>query len=101
MGPCQGISDFSPVPRLAHGAWTAIITALFMHQALRSSLLLILAVVLCAGCQTHDRRMYTVRKDKGLHTPDPWAPSTTKAADEATSSIQEGSSPGTTTPPSE
>jgi hypothetical protein len=70
-----------------------------MHQALRSSLLLALAVVLCAGCQTHDRRIYTTRQDKGLHTPDPWAPSTTKAADEATTSIQGDQSPTDATAP--
>jgi hypothetical protein len=73
-----------------------------MHPALRSSLLLILAVVLCAGCQTQNRRIYTVRKDKGLHTPDPWAPSTTKAADEATSPIQgDNTSTGAMRPPSD
>lgn len=72
-----------------------------MHQALRSSLLIVTAVVVCAGCQTHDRRIYSIRKDKNLHTPDPWAPSTTKAADEATSSLDQNgnASPDTTTPP--
>lgn len=40
-----------------------------------------------AGCQTHDRRMYTMRKDKDLHVPDPWAPTPAKAADEAAGSI--------------
>lgn len=73
-----------------------------MHQALRSSLLVILAVVVCAGCQTQNRRIYTVRKDKGLHTPDPWAPSTNKAAEEATSPIQgDNTSTNAMTPPSE
>jgi hypothetical protein len=57
-----------------------------MHHALRSSLAIV-AIVACVGCQTHDRRMYSMHKDKNLHTPDPWAPSTTKAADEATSSL--------------
>jgi hypothetical protein len=72
-----------------------------MHSALRSSLAVV-AIVACAGCQTHDRRIYTVRRDKNLHTPDPWsATSTTKAADEATAPI--GGPPGTATvvPPPE
>ena len=74
-----------------------------MHQALRSSLLVLIALVVCAGCETHDRHMYSLRKDKNLHTPDPWAPSTTKAADEATSSLDENSnasSADTGAPPS-
>jgi hypothetical protein len=62
-----------------------------MHQALRSSLLIVTALVVCAGCETHDRHIYSLRKDKDLHTPDPWAPSTTKAADEATSSLDQNS----------
>jgi len=57
-----------------------------MHQALRSSLAAV-AIVACVGCQTHDRRMYSIRRDKDLHTPNPFAPSTTKAADEATQSL--------------
>jgi hypothetical protein len=57
-----------------------------MHHALRSSLS-IAAIALCAGCQTHDRRNYTTHVDKNLHTPNPWAPSTTKAADDATSAL--------------
>ena len=63
-----------------------------MHHALRSSLapvafLALATVISLSGCQTHDRRIYTTHKDKNLHTPDPWAPSTTKAADDATSSL--------------
>jgi hypothetical protein len=65
-----------------------------MHSALRSSLAVV-AIVACVGCQTHDRRIYTVRRDKNLHTPNPWAASTTKAADEATAPI--GGPPGTAT----
>jgi hypothetical protein len=57
-----------------------------MHHALRSSLA-ILAIVACAGCQTPDRRMYSLHREKNLHTPDPWAPSTTKAAEDATASL--------------
>ena len=74
-----------------------------MHQALRSSLLIAVAVVVCAGCQTHERRMYSLRKDKDLHTPDPWAPSTTKAADEATSSLDDntGAPPDNGAPPAD
>jgi hypothetical protein len=74
-----------------------------MHQALRSSLV-ILIIVACAGCMTHDRRIYSMRQDKNLHTPDPWAPSTTKAADEATSALggdtdaDNGPVPGVTAP---
>ncbi|HEX4086809.1 MAG TPA: hypothetical protein VHY22_17985 [Chthoniobacteraceae bacterium] len=58
-----------------------------MHLALRSSLVALLAVAVMTGCETHDRRIYSTRQDKNLHTPDPWAPSTSKAADEATSSL--------------
>ncbi len=63
-----------------------------MHHALRSSLpiVAIAAVGFLAcltGCQTHDRRIYSTHADKNLHTPSPWAPSTTKAADDATSSL--------------
>jgi hypothetical protein len=65
-----------------------------MHSALRSSLAVV-AIVACVGCQTHDRRSYTVRRDKNLHTPNPWAASTTRAADEATAPI--GGPPGTAT----
>jgi hypothetical protein len=57
-----------------------------MHPALRSSLAVI-AIIACVGCETHDRRIYTIRRDKNLHVPNPWAPSTTKAADEATASL--------------
>lgn len=57
-----------------------------MHHALRSSLTIV-AIAACAGCQTHDRRMYSTHQDKNLHTPNPWAPSTTKAADDATSAL--------------
>jgi hypothetical protein len=57
-----------------------------MHHALRSSLAIV-AIAACAGCQTHDRRIYTTHKDKNLHSPNPFAPSTTKAADDATSSL--------------
>jgi hypothetical protein len=57
-----------------------------MHPALRSSLA-ILAIVACIGCQTPDRRMYSIHRDKNLHTPNPWAPSTTKAAEDATASL--------------
>jgi hypothetical protein len=63
-----------------------------MHLALRSSLAIVL-VVACAACQTHDRRNYSTHRDKNLHTPDPWSASTTKAADDATSPLEE------TTPP--
>jgi hypothetical protein len=72
-----------------------MIVALFMHPALRSSLA-ILAIVACLGCQTHDRRIYSIRRDKNLHTPDPFAPSTTKAADEATAGL--GGAPDATSP---
>jgi hypothetical protein len=61
-----------------------------MHHVFRSSLLPVVAIMAVAafsGCQTHDRRVYTGRHDKNLHTPNPWAPSTTKAADEATSDL--------------
>jgi hypothetical protein len=81
--------------RLAHGARTVMIGPLFMHPALRSSLA-ILAIVACLGCQTHDRRIYSTRREKNLHTPDPFAPSTTKAADEATQSL--GGAPDEATP---
>jgi len=57
-----------------------------MHHALRSSLA-VLAIAACAGCQTPDRRMYSIHRDKNLHTPNPWAPSTTKAADDATAAL--------------
>jgi hypothetical protein len=57
-----------------------------MHSALRSSLAIV-AIAACAGCQTHDRRMYSIHREKNLHTPDPWAPSTTAAANEATASL--------------
>ena len=63
----------------------------FMHHALRSSLAIV-AIAACAGCQTHDRRMYSIHREKNLHTPDPWAPSTTKAAEDATASL--GLGPG-------
>jgi hypothetical protein len=58
-------------------------------------------MVVCAGCETHDRRIYSLRNDKDLHTPNPWAPSTTKAADEATSSLDQNSnaSSDTSAPP--
>jgi hypothetical protein len=81
--------DVSARPRLAHGARTAIISPLFMHPVLRSSLpiVAIVAIAALAGCQTHDRRIYSTHRDKNLHTPNPFAPSTTKAADEATSPI--------------
>ena len=60
-----------------------------MHHALRSSLILVtvVAVVSMSGCATHDRRMYSSRKDKNLHVPDPFAPSTSQAAEAATSSL--------------
>jgi hypothetical protein len=61
-----------------------------MHHVFRSSLLpvaAIMAVTALSGCQTHDRRVYTGRHDKNLHTPNPWAPSTSKAADEATTDL--------------
>lgn len=58
-----------------------------MHHALRSSLA-VAAIVACAGCQTHDRRMYSTHQDKNLHVPNPFAPSTTKAADDATQSLE-------------
>ncbi len=57
-----------------------------MHHALRSSLAII-AIAACAGCQTHDRSIYSIHREKNLHTPDPWAPSTTAAANEATASL--------------
>jgi len=57
-----------------------------MHPALRSSLAIV-AIAACVGCQTHDRRMYSIHRDKNLHVPDPWAPSTTKAADDATAAL--------------
>lgn len=72
-----------------------------MHHALRSSLA-IAALVACVGCTTQDRRIYTTEQDKNLHTPSPWAPSTTEAAADATSSLgvppptEEG--PGVDTP---
>jgi len=62
-----------------------------MHHALRSSLAIV-AIAACAGCQTQDRRMYSIHREKNLHTPDPWAPSTTKAAEDATASL--GLGPG-------
>ena len=68
-----------------------------MHPALRSSLA-ILAIVACLGCQTHDRRIYSSQRDKNLHTPNPFAPSTTKAADEATQSLETPSAPAATPP---
>ncbi|MGA3171782.1 MAG: hypothetical protein ABSE62_12305 [Chthoniobacteraceae bacterium] len=60
-----------------------------MHQALRFSLILVtvMAVASVSGCATHDRRIYSTRKDKNLHVPDPFAPSTTQAAEAATSSL--------------
>ena len=58
-----------------------------MRHALRSSLAISIAIVVCAGCQTHDRRLYSTHKDKNLHAPSPWAPSTTKAADDATAAM--------------
>ncbi len=72
------------MPRLARGARFVMI-ARTMPLALRFPLVLVLLAA-CAGCQTHDRRIYSTRRDKNLHAPSPWAPSTTKAADEATSS---------------
>ena len=68
-----------------------------MHHALRSSLIPILAIICLAGCRTHDRRIYSTHADKNLHAPNPWAPSTTKAADEATSAM--GISPEPVTAP--
>jgi len=50
-------------PRLAHGAGTGIINTLFMHHALRSSLTIV-AIAALAGCQTHDRRIYSTHQDK-------------------------------------
>jgi len=85
-----------PAPCLAHAAWGVIITPLFMHHAPRSSLaptalfLVFAAIVSLAGltgCRTHDRRIYSTHPDKNLHTPNPWAPSTAKAAADATSSL--------------
>jgi hypothetical protein len=66
-----------------------------MHPALRSSLLVLVIVALLGsvGCETHDRRIYTTRRDKNLHTPSPWSPSTTKAADEATAPAVSPSGP--------
>jgi hypothetical protein len=76
-----------------------------MHHALRSSLatIAIAAIAASAGCQTQDRCMYSIHREKNLHTPDPWAPSTTAAANEATASL--GISPDETSalpaPPTE
>jgi hypothetical protein len=64
-----------------------------MPYALRSSLAALVAVAVMTGCQTHDRRIYTTHQDKNLHTPDAWAPSTTKAADDATSALQAPTQP--------
>jgi len=78
-----------------------------MHPALRSSLpiVAVLAIVALSGCQTHDRRMYTTHRDKNLHTPDPWAPSTAKAADDATANMgvppDSGNASNSMTPPAE
>ncbi len=60
-----------------------------MRYAPRFSLILvaILAITSLTACETHDRRIYTTRKEKNLHVPDPFAPSTTKAADEATAPL--------------
>ena len=64
-----------------------------MHHALRSSLLVISSaacIAASAGCQTHDRRIYTIHTDKNLHTPDPWTPAATsssKAADDAAAAL--------------
>jgi hypothetical protein len=69
-----------------------MISALFMHQALRSSLAIV-AIVACVGCQTQDRRIYTTHRDKNLHVPNPYAPSTSKAADEATAPLDNGAPP--------
>jgi hypothetical protein len=69
-----------------------------MRPALRSSLA-ILAIVACLGCQTHDRRIYSIRRDKDLHVTDPFAPSTTKAADEATQSLGAPGPGGPAVPP--
>jgi hypothetical protein len=73
-----------------------------MHSALRSSLAIV-AIAACAGCQTQDRRMYSIHREKNLHTPDPWAPSTTAAANEATASlgISPEDSPALPAPPTE
>lgn len=50
--------------------------------------LIVMALATCAACQTHDRRMYSNsrRPEKNVRVPNPWAPSTSKAADEATAS---------------
>jgi hypothetical protein len=70
-----------------------------MHHAIRSSLAIV-AIAACVGCQTHDRRIYSIRRDKNLHTPNPFAPSTTKAADEATSALGNGpQTPDSVMPP--
>jgi hypothetical protein len=68
----------------------------FMHKALSSSLaaVTLLALVTSLGCATHDRRNYTTHRDKGLRTPDPWAPSPAKVADEATSPLMLPLQPG-------
>ena len=66
-----------------------------MHPALRSSLALVafgaiaslIGLTGLTGCRTHDRRVYSTHQDKNLHTPNPWAPSTTKAADDATAAL--------------
>jgi len=70
-----------------------------MHYALRPALALaaLLAVLSLTACETQDRRIYSDRTDKNLHTPGPWAPSTTRAADDATSSLE--LIPGATNPP--
>jgi hypothetical protein len=47
--------------------------------------------------------MYSIHRDKNLHTPNPWAPSTTKAADDATAALglppESGNSPAPVPPP--
>ena len=84
-----------------------MITPLFMHHALRSSLALVAFGAIASltvltgltGCRTHDRRIYSTHPDKNLHTPSPWAPSTTKAADEATSPLGVPSQPAAASEP--
>jgi hypothetical protein len=60
---------------------------------------------LLASCATHDRRNYTTHRDKNLHTPNVWAPSPNKAADDATASMGIAPEPANTndsmTPPGE
>jgi hypothetical protein len=61
-----------------------------MHPALRSSLLLLAVAAIAASltaCNTYDRRVYSYHQDKNVRVPDPFAASTSKAADEATSNL--------------